>query len=350
LHLFYDGVFSKGFTLWIPLMRTALYYEKTGTWQDVVHLGAQPLRAMGSYDVRIKPRYSPINPSDFNMMEGSYAHQPEPPVILGREGVGQVLEIGDAVHDIAVGDYVISIAPHPESGFWCSEMILAEDTLMVVPVGCDLKQAAMMTINPLTAWVMLTTYLGREFQPGEAVIQNAANSGVGIALGQLAQWRGIPVSHIVRSADSETQLRGLGFDQVYRETALHEGTLRRLGKEQSFVLGLNGVGGDNSALMSKCLAKDGLCLTYGAMSRAPLILSNALLIYKNIRFQGFLRSDWVAKTPLEMVRAQYRVLFEAMMEGVLQMPIHAVFPMVDFREALTCASQSGRVGKVLFTL
>jgi NADPH:quinone reductase-like Zn-dependent oxidoreductase len=102
--------------------------------------------------------------------------------------------------------------------------------------------------------------------------------------------------------------------------------------------------------MSKCLAKDALCLTYGAMSRAPLILSNALLIYKNIRFQGFLRSDWVAKTPVETVRAQYRILFEAMMAGVLQLPIHAVFSMGNFREALGCASEHGRSGKVLLDM
>ncbi len=328
----------------------SLYYEKTGTWQDVVQLGSQPLRPMGSNDVRVKPIYSPINPSDFNMIEGTYAHQPEPPVILGREGVGTVLAVGVSVRDIAVGDHVISIAPHPESGFWCSEMVLSADTLMVVPTGCDLKQAAMMTINPLTAWVMLTSYLDRDFQSGEAVIQNAANSGVGIAVGQLAQWRGIPVCHIVRSSDSEMQLKGLGFENVYTEEALHDGRLRRLSKDQSFVLGLNGVGGDTAALMSKCLAKDALCLTYGAMSRAPLTLSNALLIYKNIRFHGFLRSDWVAKTPVEMVREQYGILFEALRLGVLNLPIQEVFPLGAFREALRVASESGRQGKVLLSM
>lgn len=328
-------------------MNAAIYYEKTGPWQDVVQLGAQPIRDMGPDDVRLCPVYSPINPSDFNMIEGAYVHQPDPPVILGREGVGQVIAVGTAVRDIAVGDHVISIAPHPASGFWCLEMVLAADTLMVVPAGCDLKQAAMMTINPLTAWVMLTSYLDREYQHGEAVIQNAANSGVGIAVGQLAKWRGIPVCHIVRSLDSEMQLKGLGFETVYTEAALHDGRLRRLSKTQSFVLGLNGVGGDNAALMSKCLAKDSLCLTYGAMSRAPLILSNALLIYKSIRFHGFLRSDWVAKTPPEMVREQYGILFEAMGAGRVQMPIQAVFPMGEFREALRVASASGRHGKVL---
>ena len=330
-------------------MRTALYYEKTGPWQDVVQLGAQPIRDMGPHDVRVKPIYSPINPSDFNMIEGTYAHQPAPPVILGREGVAQVIQTGAAVRDIVVGDHVISIAPHPESGFWCSELVLAANTVMRVPDGCDLQQAAMMTINPLTAWVMLTALLGRGLSAGEAVIQNAANSGVGIAVGQLAQWRGISVCHIVRSSDSEAQLRRLGFEQVYTETALQDGTLRGLSKEQSFVLGLNGVGGENAALMSKCMAKDALCLTYGAMGRAPLMLSNGLLIYKNIRFHGFLRSDWVAKTPIETVRAQYAVLFEAMRLGVLRLPIQAVLPMGEFREALRVSSGPGRYGKVLFS-
>ena len=331
-------------------MKTAIYYEKTGPWQDVVQLGMQPIRNMAPHDVRLCPLYSPINPSDFNMIEGTYAYQPDPPVVLGREGVGVVIAVGAAVQGITLGDHVISIAPHPESGFWCSEMVLPADTLMAVPAGCDLKQAAMMTINPLTAWVMLMALLGRGLSAGEAVIQNAANSGVGIALGQLAQWQNISVSHVVRREASKTQLQNLGFADVYLETSLQDGTLRQLTKEQSFVLGINGVGGDNAAMMSKCMARDGLFVTYGAMSRGPLILSNALLIYKNIRFHGFLRSDWVAKTSVEQVRAQYRILFEAMMAGVLQMPIQAVFPIADFREALICAAKSGRCGKVLLSI
>ncbi len=330
-------------------MRTTLYYDKTGPWQDVVQFGTQRLREMGPCDIRIRPLYSPINPSDFNMIEGTYAHQPAPPVILGREGVGVVLAVGEAVRDIVVGDNVISIAPHPESGFWCSELVLAANTVMRVPDGCDLQQAAMMTINPLTAWVMLTALLGRGLSVGEAVIQNAANSGVGIALGQLAQWRGISVCHIVRGSDAKLQLQTLGFEQVYTESALQDGSLRELAKAQSFVLGLNGVGGDNAAMMSKCMARDGLFVTYGAMGRAPLMLSNALLIYKNIRFHGFLRSDWVAKTPIETVRAQYTVLFEAMRLGVLRLPIQAIFPMGEFREALRVSSGPGRYGKVLFS-
>ena len=61
--------------------------------------------------------------------------------------------------------------------------------LMPLPNEADPLQLAMLTVNPPTAHLMLSEFVTLE--PGEWVIQNAANSGVGEYLVQLAKIRGL---------------------------------------------------------------------------------------------------------------------------------------------------------------
>ena len=61
--------------------------------------------------------------------------------------------------------------------------------LVPLPSGADPQQLAMMTVNPATASLMLSEFV--TLQPGDWVIQNVANSGVGGYLTQLAKLRGL---------------------------------------------------------------------------------------------------------------------------------------------------------------
>ncbi len=54
-----------------------------------------------------------------------------------------------------------------------------------LPAGIDLRQAAMVRINPPTAQLMLSDFV--DLKPGDWVIQNVANSAVGRLLIVLAQ-------------------------------------------------------------------------------------------------------------------------------------------------------------------
>ena len=57
---------------------------------------------------------------------------------------------------------------------------MAADKLIVVPNDIAPEQAAMLKINPITAWRMLHDFV--RLEKGDWVIQNAANSAVGRAV------------------------------------------------------------------------------------------------------------------------------------------------------------------------
>lgn len=327
-----------------------LKYDQTGPWQTAVTYGQYTPRQLGPDDVRLRPLFSPINPSDINMSEGRYAYQPVPPVVLGREGVAEVLETGTAVTGIQKGDKVICIAANPESGFWCSEMVLKAETLFVIPNTCAMEQASMLAINPLTAWALLqsSTKKHRHAIAGDKAIQNAANSGVGIAIGQLARWQNKPMIHVVRTPSAKTRLETLGFESVYTEEDLSNGTLRKLAKATQITLGLNAIGGEKAGFLAACLTENGQCLTYGAMSKLPLQIPNSLLLYKNISFHGFLRSKWVAEQNNFVLQKIYKKLLSALENRILYTPIQAIFPLSEYKTALKLATSEGRHGKIIF--
>jgi hypothetical protein len=61
-------------------------------------------------------------------------------------------------------------------------------------------QLSMMTFNPPTAALLLSEFVS--LKPGEWVIQNAANSAVGLYLVQLARCRGYRSVNVVPRADA----------------------------------------------------------------------------------------------------------------------------------------------------
>src|SRR5260370_22450361 len=85
--------------------------------------------------------FSPINFSDILVARGLYALRPELPSVIGNEGAGQVLEIGEGVTNVRVGDRVVL----PMGGFvWRERLIAREQDLVAVPQAIDPRPAAML--------------------------------------------------------------------------------------------------------------------------------------------------------------------------------------------------------------
>jgi trans-2-enoyl-CoA reductase len=263
-----------------------------------IRLDTITLPELGPHDVLIEVITSPINPSDINMIQGKYAYKPPLPTVLGREGVGRISAIGHQVTQFAIGDRVISLAAQPRYGFWAQHTIATDAELWKVPDHISDETAAMLSINGLTAHILLTQLV--PLNPGDWIIQNAANSSVGYCVIQFAKALGIKTINLVRRTDVIDDLRQLGGNIVMTEADyIPDGTLS---------LALNAVGGPSATILSKALAPGGTMVTYGAMSKEPIPLSNAALIYKELTFKGFLRSRWIEKNGVTAARSHMDML------------------------------------------
>ncbi|XP_061574450.1 enoyl-[acyl-carrier-protein] reductase, mitochondrial isoform X2 [Cololabis saira] len=274
----------------------ALSYGNHGDPLQVVQLKDVDLPPIGEKDVLVKFLAAPINPSDINMIQGTYAILPDLPAVGGNEGVAQVIEVGSQVKSLKTGDWVI---PRDAGlGTWRTEAVLAETDVISLPNDIPLLSAATLGVNPCTAFRMLSDF--EDLKPGDTVIQNAANSGVGQAVIQIAAARGINTINVVRDrpdfAQLSERLKALGTSYVLKEEALRRPEIKELFKACSKPkLALNGVGGKSATELLRHLQAGGSMVTYGGMSRQPVTIPVSALIFKDVKIRGFWVTRWKQK-------------------------------------------------------
>src|SRR6476659_3788441 len=184
---------------------SAAVYEKHGNPADVLHVETRPWPTPAADEAVVKMRAAPINPADLNQIEGKYPVRAELPATRGLEGAGIVAEVDPEVTNLTAGALVI--LPH-NVGTWRDAVAVKAGELVVVPAGIEPVHAAMLKINPMTAWRLLHDYV--QLQKGDWLIQNAANSAAGRAVIQIAHELGYKTVNVVRRAELIDELQAEG--------------------------------------------------------------------------------------------------------------------------------------------
>ncbi|MFN2621546.1 MAG: 2-enoyl thioester reductase domain-containing protein [Chthoniobacterales bacterium] len=322
----------------------AAIYETHGNPAEVLRVVDLPLAPPAANEVVVKMSAAPINPADLNGIEGKYPIKAPLPAVPGMEGAGSVIEVGTSVRDLAIGTQVI--LPH-NFGTWRELAVIPADRLVTVPKEIEPVQAAMLKVNPITAWRMIHDF--GSLRKGDWLIQNAANSGVGQCIIQIARELGLRTVNVVRRSELVEELRSLGGDVVLVDGEnLRDEVAAATGKA-AIRLALNAVGGENGLRVAKCLASDGTMVTYGAMSLQPLCIPNGMFIFKNLRFTGFWVNKWYETATPQQRAETFAPLFEMARRGLLLTKVEAMYSLSEAQTAIAHASQNKRSGKIVFT-
>jgi len=318
----------------------ALRFHEFGRPGEVLAPEPLDLPSLADGEVRLEMLASPVNPADLNFVEGTYGVKPLLPATPGIEGCGEVVESRHP--GFAAGDRCIFLR---RAGLWASHVQVPASHLFKLPAGLDPLQAAMLKVNPATAWRLLTGFAG--VPRGSWIVQNAANSGVGRCVIQLARSLGVRTVNLVRRTELIPPLLLLGADHVLIDDAEATAGVDAICGPLRPVLAFNAVGGESALRLMNCLAPGGTHVTYGAMARRPLKVPNGLLIFKDLRLRGLWITRWIENAPREEIDAAYRHLAAEMAAGRLQVPVDSVHPLAAFRDALARAEAGERNGKVL---
>ncbi|KAJ1822757.1 mitochondrial 2-enoyl thioester reductase [Coemansia sp. RSA 2599] len=282
-------------------------YTEPGDPTQVLRVVEAKLGRPAPGNIVVRMLAAPVNPSDLNQIEGTYPvkgrfgdipglAQTAYAAVGGNEGVGQVVEVGSGVDHVRVGDWVVP-RRSGQFGTWCTHATVDGAVVDAVPEewrsGLDPLVVASLKVNPCTAYRMLRDF-GR-LVPGDYVVQNGANSGVGRSVIQMARAMGVRTINVVRDRPEAefvglaAELRTLGADIVVRD--------KQVGELKGVVdgpvrLGFNCVGGRTTLAMTKLISPGGTLVTYGGMSRQPVTLPTSLLIFKDIAARGFWMNRW----------------------------------------------------------
>src|ERR1700750_2120456 len=226
--------------------------------------------------------YAPINHSEILKITKRYPLLPASlPAGVGNEGVARILALGRDVTGLKVGDRVII---PPSHSAWRERIILPAAGLFALPGGADPQQLSMLSINPPAAALLLSEYV--DLKPGEWVIQNAGNSGVGRSVIAVAKSRGLRTVSVVRRPELIDELRDQGGDIVLLDSPELAVRVAKETGNARIRLAIDGVAGESTAALSACLSQGGTVVLYSIVSGKPAVASGIELIFRESAIRG----------------------------------------------------------------
>jgi NADPH:quinone reductase-like Zn-dependent oxidoreductase len=197
---------------------SAIVQSEYGAPESVLKIAKRQLNseALGVDDVLVKVIARPIHHGDLHILSALPQGGPVVPIpegtlrVPGFEGVGTIVQLGTS----AKGGRRLSegqrVAFFPPDGSWGEYVVVRYHSLLAVPNEVPNQIAAQMLINTITASVLIKAghnSLKTPITPPVYILQNAASSGVGRLLTQIALERGVHPIRLVRSRQSIQKLQ-----------------------------------------------------------------------------------------------------------------------------------------------
>lgn len=277
-----------------------------------------------------------LNGADMLQRAGHYPPPPGAPDIPGLEFAGEVVALGEGTTDVAVGDRVMAIA----GGGGQAELVTAHERMLLpVPDTVDWIAAGGFMETFTTAHDALFTQAG--LQPGERLLVNGANGGVGTSAIQLGAATGATVVAAARSQSTHDGLAVLGAEQVVTPDVAHE--------FGPFDVVLELVGAPNMKANLASLAPGGRICVIG-VGGGPKVELNLLAL---MGARGRIHGSTLRARPLEekiaATRAVGRHVVPLLASGIVQVPIEADFALGEAPAAYERFAAPGKFGKVVLT-
>ena len=260
----------------------AAYYEKNGPAADVLKVAELGTPEPGPGEVRVKLRFSGVNPSDVKARAGSRKAM-APYVIPHSDGAGEIDAVGRDVPRTRIGERVWTWNGQWKRPFGtCAEyIVLPEQQAVKLPAHVSFEAGACLGIPALTAWHAVEVAEARE---GAMVLIAGGAGGVAHYAIQFAKARGATVMTTVSSAAKAKLAREAGADHTidYKHEDVGERVMALTGNRGvDSIIELNITA--NARLIPAVLRPRGTVVVYGvggpeATIPASFCLQNAITL------------------------------------------------------------------------
>ena len=183
----------------------AVYITENGGPDKLIY-GDMPEPRIGRDGVLVRVRACALNRREIFVREGSHGTRGALPQIIGMEGAGDVVQVGEGVQGLSVGDRVFGGMPGAYAEYARSQYM----DLYPLPDGLNYQEGSSAYVAFSTAWHLLICKA--QVTVGEDVLIMAAGSGVGIAAIQVAKRAGCRVFTTASTDQKLAKARDLGAD------------------------------------------------------------------------------------------------------------------------------------------
>ncbi len=250
------------------------------------------------------------------------------PLVPGGEAAGTVLELGDGVTGLQVGDRV---AYTTQVGAYAQQRLIPADRLVKIPDGIGDEDAAGMMLKGMTAeYLLRRTY---QVKAGDTILFHAAAGGVGLILGQWAKHLGATVIGTAGSPEKAALAREHGFDHVIDYTSRDfVADVKEITGGAMCDVVYDSVGKDTFPASLDCLKPMGLFASFGQSSGPIPPFSISLLAQKGSLF-ATRPTLFVYNAKREALEASARALFDVVSSGAVTVRVNQRYALQDAAKA-----------------
>jgi NADPH:quinone reductase-like Zn-dependent oxidoreductase len=312
------------------------------------------LVAPGPGQVRVKMLYTGV--SFGNLMVQAQAPKkfnPNKPIILGYEIVGEVDALGSGVNGFEVGERVISYTGG--KGAYTQYTYVSPQDLIKMPAGVDPAAAVCLILNYMTAYQCLHRLAGIE--TGQSLLITGASGGVGSALLELGKLKGLKM-YGTASQSKHPLLLEKGATPIDYKAESFVDFIRRK-QPEGLDYAIDGIGGGSEIECMKVIKKGGKVVSYGMRSiNAKGNFNLVPIIWNFVKFFLIGRLPLGKKTGMYLIDAYKRshpdhfredmqTLLEWLAQGKLKPVIGARLPLTQAKEAHRLLLEGQVTGKIV---
>lgn len=310
---------------------------------------------------RVRMIAASVNRVDLYMRDTGAGISHQLPLIMGVDGVGEVIEAPDRP-DLAPGDRVIlypyefcgrcrpclagdqplchsaRILGEHRHGTFAEEVALPSGALVKLAPGARLDQAAVLGVAYLTAWRMV--FGKAPAGPGAVVLVQGAGGGVSYAAAQLARMAGARVIVTTSGAGKCAHFREMGLEVIdYSREDVPKAVMRLTGGEGADLV-IDNVGEKTWPASLRSLARGGHLVTCGATTGAHPSADIQRLFVRQLSVHGATMGSM----------EEFRRLIRSWEAGGFAPRIDRAFDLADVPAALAHLENPARMGKILIRI
>jgi trans-2-enoyl-CoA reductase len=329
----------------VPDTMRQVVHRRYGRPAEVAEVDTVPVPVPQEGQLLVRLEAAPINPAELLMFEGRYGYGPSKPGIprkAGIEGVGTV--VGGATDLVAVGTTVALLGV---DGLWSDYMVIPAAGAIALPSDTDKVQLALGMVNPQAVILLLDEHV--KLHPGDWIVQNAGNSAFARILDTVASERGHRVVNVVRSQQAADSIAGQVTGPVVIDGPDLQQQVEAVTGGELAVLGVDAVGGAATNRLAHCLKPGAVVSNYGLMSGEPCQIDSELVVFNDIRLEGYWTPRSMRKLTPEQIGAVFTEAFGLVIGGRFDIPVERTYSLSEVGAALEHSERGGRSGKIVLT-
>jgi NADPH:quinone reductase len=323
----------------------AAWYDRQGPAAEVLQIGEMPDPEPGLGEVRVRLRFSGINPGD-TKKRSAWQSTPMayPRVIPHSDGAGVIDAVGEGVESTRIGQRVWTYGAQSYRPFGTAAQLTCIPEPQAVPLPHEVSDeiGACLGIPGITAH---RSVFSDGAVAGKTILVHGVLGSVSSLAAQLAQWAGATViGTVVRSSDLEkvdnaVVSHPVALDSADPTAAIHEHAPQGVDRIVDVAFS------DNADLDAAVVANDAVIAAYASRADRPEIPFWPLL-FANVTLRLLGSDDFSADAKQQAGKD----LTAAAQVGALRIPIAPAHSLSEIAAAHDHVDQGPRNGRVLLVI